>query len=60
MTTKAITSRYGSEGDEVTIENFQELNPDGEFKELWDGSIMEIFSDKPGDWEIIAKPDNQE
>jgi hypothetical protein len=48
-----ISDRYG-DAVEVTVEDYQELNPDGEFQETTD-SIIEIFSDNPGDWEVVAK-----
>lgn len=48
-----ISDNYGEQG-EVTIEDYQTLNPDGEFKECWDGTIVEILSDEPGDWGTVA------
>lgn len=47
-----ISDRYGDQV-EATIEDYQELNPTGEFKET-DGTIIEILSDEPGDWETVA------
>lgn len=47
-----ISDRYGDQV-EATIEDYRELNPTGEFKET-DGTIIEILSDEPGNWETVA------
>ena len=49
-----ISEGYG-EGYEVTLRDYQEMNPEGEFKLCWDGSIIQIFSDEPGDWKTVAR-----
>lgn len=48
-----ISERYG-DAVEVTIDDYRELNPEGEFVADSD-EIREYFSDEPGDYEVIAE-----
>lgn len=48
-----ISERYG-EQVEVTVSDYQALNPDGQFVEV-DNEIRELLSDKPGDYEVVAE-----
>lgn len=47
-----ISEKYG-EAVEVTIQDYQELNPGGKFEIVGD-EIRELLSDKPGDYEVVA------
>ena len=48
---KNISERYG-ENVVVTVRDYMELNPDGQFEEHVDG-IREYFED--GSWELVAQ-----
>jgi hypothetical protein len=49
-----ISERYG-DAVSVEIEDYQELNPSGEFRE-WDEVIREYVD---GEWEIVAVSENE-
>ena len=53
-----VSDRYGDQV-EVTIKDYQELNPDGNFEVKGD-EIREYLSDKPGDFEVIARLETTE
>ena len=48
-----VSDKYGDQV-KVTIEDYRELNPTGIFEVKGD-EIREYFSDKPGDFEIVAR-----
>lgn len=47
-----ISEKYGDRV-EVTIADYKELNPDGQFEIICD-EIRERFSNKPGDYDVVA------
>ncbi len=49
-----VCDRYGDQV-EVSISDYQGLNPEGRFEFDGSGNIIEVFSDKPGDFEVIAE-----
>lgn len=55
-----VSERYGEQVI-VTIADYQALNPEGAFELGWSGVevIIERFSDKPGDFEVVARPEYQ-
>lgn len=55
-----ISERYGEQVP-VTLEDYRELNPEGTFVEHHIGVplLIERFSETPGDFEIVARPDYQ-
>lgn len=48
-----LSDRYG-EQEPVCLNDYRELNPEGNF-EINGDEIIEYLSDKPGDFEIIAR-----
>lgn len=51
-----ISDGYG-DAEQCTLADYQAMNPAGEFKECWDGTIIEIYSDESGDWATVAISD---
>lgn len=50
-----VSERYG-DPVEVTIEDYQELNPDGRFEFDHNGNIREYFGDdNSGNFEVVAE-----
>ena len=48
-----ISEKYGDQV-KVTIADYKDLNPEGQFEIICD-EIRERFSDKPGDYDIVAR-----